>query len=301
MHRLEAKLDQLLSGQNLSLAQRDLSDRYRQGNQNARGFRHDQDRLAYLASRMMATYHAVRQVLSCLPQDYTPETMIDLGAGPGTATFAVQDRWPHVGATLIDTDQGILTLARTLLGDDVEYQCGPLEKLNVQADLVVSSYAFSELADPEGSAIRAWQGAKQFLVILVPGTPLAFQTLLKVRTILIQAGAHIVAPCPHQIQCPMADTEDWCHVGVKFQRPGFHQKAKGGTLGWELEKYSYLIAAKNITPKPQARIIGQPIHGSGHVHLDVCQDNGSIERLTLSRKQGALYKTAKKANWGDGF
>src|SRR5882757_9006731 len=52
--------------------------------------------LAYLAARLPATYAAVQAVLRQVP-DAALEgatTVLDLGAGPGTATWALFERWP---------------------------------------------------------------------------------------------------------------------------------------------------------------------------------------------------------------
>src|SRR5262249_4009844 len=55
------------------------------------------DALAYALARMPATYAAVAGCLDAVQTarpDFAPKTMIDFGAGPGTATFAVADAFP---------------------------------------------------------------------------------------------------------------------------------------------------------------------------------------------------------------
>ena len=51
-------------------------------------------------------------------------------------------------------------------------------------------------------------------------------------------------------------------------------------------------------PKAGARIIRQPQIRSGHVRLVTSEPDG-IHQRTVSRKQGAVYKDAKDAAWGD--
>ena len=69
----------------------------------------DTDALAYALVRMPATYAAVTACLDALQiarPDFTPANMIDLGAGPGTATFAAADAFPSLARfALTDTNE----------------------------------------------------------------------------------------------------------------------------------------------------------------------------------------------------
>ena len=92
--------------------------------------------------------------------------------------------------------------------------------------------------------------------------------------------------------------DDWCHFGVRLPRSKLHRRAKGVELGYEDEKYSYAVLSREPVAKASARIIRQPQVRSGHVNLVTCEPGG-IHARTISRKQGALYKEAKGAAWGD--
>lgn len=62
-------------------------------------------------------------------------------------------------------------------------------------------------------------------------------------------GAHVVAPCPHDAPCPLAQpgSRAWCHFGTRFQRPGFMQQAKAlpgarmNPADHQDERYSYVV------------------------------------------------------------
>ena len=58
------------------------------------------------------------------------------------------------------------------------------------------------------------------------------------------------------------------------------------------------MLSREPVAKAAARIIRQPQPRSGHVNLVTCEPDGIHER-TVSRKQGALYKQARDARWGD--
>jgi ribosomal protein RSM22 (predicted rRNA methylase) len=78
-----------------------------------------------------------------------------------------------------------------------------------------------------------------------------------------------------------------------------HRSVKDADLSFEDEKFSYVaLSRKPSTSLVPARVIARPVQGSGHVHLDVCTPQG-LARRTYSKRQGAMYKAAKRANWGD--
>ncbi len=97
---LRSAVDQMLQGEpleRLAKASAILSDRYRREVRDGRF--HIDDALAakaYLATRMPATFAAVRAALAMVEDaapDFQPETLIDLGCGPGTALWAAADTW----------------------------------------------------------------------------------------------------------------------------------------------------------------------------------------------------------------
>src|SRR3954464_11107375 len=86
---LEAKLHGLSRSDAAARSAR-ISQTYRSGGSSA-AIRTEADALAYALARMPATYSAVTASLNALCEvrpDFTPKTLLDLGAGPGTATWA---------------------------------------------------------------------------------------------------------------------------------------------------------------------------------------------------------------------
>ena len=102
---------------------------------------------------------------------------------------------------------------------------------------------------------------------------------------------------PARSRCPL-QADDWCHFAVRLPRSKLHRHAKGAELGYEDEKFSYAVLAREPVPQAVARIIRQPQARSGHVNLVTCEPDGVHDR-TISRKQGGLYKAVKGAAWGD--
>lgn len=264
--------------------------------------------LAYALSRMPATYAAVGAVLDELARlapDFVPKSLVDVGAGPGTASWAALDRFDEFATIVLrDHNRSFLDLAAEVgaaLGHGVEAQLGEIAAAGAPRDLVICAYALTELGD--GAMLRAaealWSETGGALVIVEPGRPREYRRLLAVRARLLQAGARVLGPCPHEAGCPLVG-EDWCHFSVRLDRSREHRQMKGGTLGYEDEKYSYLIVARQGIGAPAAaRIIKPPRESKFAVTLPLCGAVGLEDRVVASRDRVA-FKAAKKLGWGDG-
>ncbi|MEO5577015.1 MAG: small ribosomal subunit Rsm22 family protein, partial [Gaiellaceae bacterium] len=165
------------------------------------------------------------------------------------------------------------------------------------ADLVVASYVLGELDHVGAAATRLWEQTADTVAFVEPGTPAGYHRVLEARAAVLAAGGHTVAPCPHDLPCPLP-ANDWCHFAVRLPRSKLHRRAKGVELGYEDEKFSYAVLSREPSPQASARIIRQPQIRSGHVNLVTCEPDGIHDR-TISRKQGAPYKEARSAAWGD--
>lgn len=77
-------------------------------------------------------------------------------------------------------------------------------------DLVVASYSLCEIHRRSfNRVVRAlWASTTDMLVLIEPGTPLGFRNIMRARELVLaeadgDAGAHVVAPCPHDGPCPL--------------------------------------------------------------------------------------------------
>jgi ribosomal protein RSM22 (predicted rRNA methylase) len=166
-------------------------------------------------------------------------------------------------------------------------------------DLVTASYVVNELGSAEMANLtrEAWDRTGKVLIIIEPGTPSGFARVREMRRELILAGGQMVAPCPHAQSCPMAG-DDWCHFAQRVQRTSGHRVAKAAELGYEDEKYSYVVFARESLKLPEARIVRHPRKHAGHVEFEVCT-TGGLQRATLSKKHGEKYKQGRKLEWGE--
>jgi len=255
---------------------------------------------AYCIARMPATYAAVSHVFMEIQGRIPtpPKSFLDLGAGPGTGVLAAKEIFPEIEkATLVEKNDYMIRQGKTIV--EGQWIQADLQSLApTPHDLVLFAYSFGEISGQLEVLKRAWDAA-QILVIVEPGTPRGFEHILKARKHLIEWGAKMIAPCPHMRQCPMQGG-DWCHFSVRLERTREHRQLKGGELGWEDEKFSYVAFCKEEAQPASARILRHPQKQTGNVVLRLCSEEGLVEK-TISKKQGPLYKQARKAKWGDPF
>jgi len=299
----------------LARASQELTRSYKAGSYSRPPIQSAAHRAAYLTVRLPATYAANWRVLAeirRLAPQVDIRSLLDLGAGPGTAVFAAAEIFPELQqATELEASDPWLNLGKQIASEsphpvlhEAEWIRQDLESTFDASphDLVVISYALGELAAEAGEMLldRAWSFAKQFLLIIEPGTPRGFSVIHRARGAMISAGAHILAPCPHSRACPMAGTSDWCHFAQRVERSSQHRKLKGAALGYEDEKFSYVIASRNNFPAVAARIVRHPQKRSGHVGLVLCGPQG-LETKTVTRSDKQNYKLARQAQWGDAW
>jgi ribosomal protein RSM22 (predicted rRNA methylase) len=255
---------------------------------------------AYLAVRAPATYAAAAFVFAHVAARrpaWQPRSLLDVGAGPGVATWAALERWPSLAdSTLVEVEPEMLAVGRTLL-PEARWVEGEAASAGDPADLVLASYVLGELGDPTAAA-QLWERTGDLLVLVEPGTPAGYGRVLEARAAVLERGGHTVAPCPHDLGCPLAGG-DWCHFAARLPRSRLHRRAKGGELGWEDEKLSYAVLSREPADRPAARIIRPPQPRSGHVLLATCEADGEARERTVSRRHGEAYRTARKAAWGD--
>ena len=270
------------------------------------------ERLAYAATRMPATYAAARQVLGELCRllpDVAPQSLLDLGAGTGAALWAAGAVFPTLRqATLLERDAALSQLGRQLAAaaEQAVIRRADWRSVNLEqvvdlprSDLIVCSYSLGEL--PVAAARRvvqlAWQAAQQILVVIEPGTMRGFATIKVLRDELIEAEAHVVAPCPHAQICPLPEA-DWCHFAARVERSALQRQLKAGTLGYEDEKFAYIAVAKQPACAVPARVLRHPLRQPGYTRLQLCAVEG-LQQLTVTKRDKAAWKRARKTKWGD--
>src|SRR5581483_10950971 len=282
---LEKSIEDQLSAfdrRGLARAVEELSRSYRNTTASANistGFvASDVQRAAYLLTRLPATYAAIHAVLREVKERMPGleiRSLLDLGAGPGTAMWATAEIFSELErVTLVEQSSGFIRQGQKFAAcatsaalqtarwveADLKHEAGLPEH-----DLVIISYALGELPSTSRGQVllSACRAATKAIAIIEPGTPRGFEVILHARNELLQQKAHLLAPCPHEKQCPMdlcgaavpgcispasKRKQDWCHFAQRLERTSLHRKLKAGELGYEDEKFSYIAASRQAAP-----------------------------------------------------
>lgn len=310
---LEAELEGY-SNRELGPAADRLSQRYRADHPAAQPFLASAlDTAAYLGTRMPATYAAARQVfdrLAAARPDFRPRTLLDVGAGTGACTLAAADAFPSLESVrLVDSSaQALAAGQRLLVGSDLTIvpTAARVDRPEAWAgaggvDLAVCGFLLGELTDTDRrSLISEMARTATVVAVIEAGTPAGYRRVVDARASLLAAGLSLLAPCPHDDDCPLAPTDDWCHFAVRLTRSIRHRQVKGAAeRGYEDEKYSYVVASDQPAQHRQARILRHPQIRTGHVRLTLCDTEPAVRDATVSKRHGPDYRAARHAAWGD--
>lgn len=265
---------------------------------------------AYSVVRMPATFGAVYKALSYTLDlsDYSIESLIDVGAGTGAAVWACdslidlqsvvclerEDAMRSIGSKIMQKGSKALVNAEWIKYDLVK------DDINLKADLVTASYILNELSEEERlkSVEKLWDASNKILLIIEPGTPKGYDNLRKIREYLLNKGAHLIAPCPHEDKCSLEEG-NWCHFSCRIPRSKLHRQLKEGEVPYEDEKFAYLAFSHEESRKADMRILRHPIIEKGRISLNVCSKDKIEDIKLFKKKDKELYKEARKSKWGD--
>lgn len=313
--QLTAALDALLEG----VSRKDLAGRaaamsaaYRAGRSSG-GIAGRLDALAYALARMPATFAVNDAVLARLAEawpDFAPASLLDVGAGTGTASWAARGLWPGLDVTMLDANPALRDLAGALMAD-AKIVAGDIGAVGSKADLVIASYVLAELPEDRAGAVAAglWRAADKALVLVEPGTPQGFARIRTARAALIDAGAHVAAPCTHDADCPIRGVgesrsdqnkvDDWCHFSQRLARSRDHMMLKDASVPFEDERYSYVIATRDRVSHG-ARILAPVLETKPGLTFKLCDETGLRAQFVASRDKDETRRVRRKG-WGDLF
>jgi ribosomal protein RSM22 (predicted rRNA methylase) len=275
--------------------------------------------LGYTALVLPATYAQLMGAMHATAlraPSFEPSTMLDLGSGPGTALWAAVEHWPTLETIdawereplSIDLGKRIAFASEHPAVNNAQWRqialVGALPAGTPTYDLIVIGHVLNELAAGARDSLvaSAWEHCTGLLLIVEPGTSSSFPIVLRARDLLLERGAHTIAPCAHDLPCPLpaAAPNDWCHFPQHLQRPAFQRVAKEASAGWEEAKFSYAAMARFGPDTPiYARLIHQPHLSKIGADLTLSASDGTITQSRVLKRNRPAYKEVSDLRWGD--
>jgi ribosomal protein RSM22 (predicted rRNA methylase) len=276
---------------------------------NSRAIASEADALAYALVRMPATYAAVTACLNAFQEvkdNFAPVSLLDVGAGPGTASWAAAETFSSLqNFMLLDINAALQTLALELSREHARLatmtcrrDAHALDEAE-PADLVIASYLIGEVGEAERRSLteRLWAKTRDTLLVVEPGTPAGYGRIIELRAQLIASGAHVAAPCPHDRECPLS-APDWCHFTQRLPRLRAHKQIKEAELPFEDEKFSYVVLTRAPAAKTFSRVLALPVLSKVEVSAKLCAANG-VGLAKVPRRDKAAYAKARRWRWGE--
>jgi ribosomal protein RSM22 (predicted rRNA methylase) len=202
----------------------------------------------------------------------------------------------------------------------------------VDYDLVTATFSIGELETRSEQQLvvdTLWKSVAPggVFVMVEPGTPAGFTTILAARAQILARRSEIIGPCPHSFACPVGQqNKSWCHFSQKLQRVPLTQQG-AGKVGFEDSKFSWVAFRKPVRShddphdeEPEfvsaerdsagesplvprfSKFIWPPMKRGGHVVMDSCDPDGSCNRRVITKRHGkSEYKAARDCRWGDEY
>ena len=246
---------------------------------------------AYTVFYLMTNIPKLAEVSKWLPKDWLEMLkncdFVDLGAGPGTFSFA----WKEFGGQG-DFYQIELSSLMKEQGKKIWEGFYP-EKLHQGSRWEWNSerpkfLLFGHSANEMGVDIALDYIDRikpDHILFIEPGTKDFFPKMLAIRDYLISQKYNVLYPCPRPLKCPMQGTEDWCHqfIQVKHdeevERISQMARKDRKLLPLTVQSFSLTYKAEN----PSERIVRVLPETKFSHEWEICHDN-SLEHYQVMKR-----------------
>ena len=162
-----------------------------------------------------------------------PRQITEFGCGPGTYIWSLLfylkknhllDRVKSIEG--IDINDDFLSIAKKLQKafsfDELSATFRKLDwqtLLNREYDILIIGNSITE--NPDLNEMLFKQIRARTIILIEPGTHRSFQNLLKIRNTIMETDDYkLTFPCPSFHDCPMSETDNWCHFHInRFSLP----------------------------------------------------------------------------------
>lgn len=238
---------------------------------------------------------------------FSPQTKywIDWACGTGVAARKLVDFAAVESLTLFDRSRLAVDHALATLPESVRSATQVtlnIDRAKLPSDYgVILSHVANELTSAGRESLNEILNGARTIIWIEPGTPAHSQMLVAARERL-RGSFRIIAPCPHETVCGLADgkSRHWCH---HFANPpssvfGSSEWARfSKEMGIDLRSLplSYLVLDRAAeTKRPEAKIIGRPRVYTGYANVLTCTAAGVEDRKVMKRADPAYFKRLQK-------
>ncbi|MBN2857521.1 MAG: hypothetical protein JXN63_03885 [Candidatus Delongbacteria bacterium] len=208
----------------------------------------------------------IKEVVSSFENSGEEFVMMDFGAGPMSASFALLLVLDHAGVDMRSKNIRIITIERSSnmisTGLDMiragfpsgpeflhENFTSPL-KAERKCDIILCANVFNEIPEKHRSSNieDLLSLSKGLILITEPGQEVHSKALSSLRNQIIENSGHsfsVISPCTHSAKCPLSsesDRQDWCWFSTAWRVPeqaAFIDRITG--LDHRQLNYSYLF------------------------------------------------------------
>lgn len=206
------------SEQELFDAIAEISKKFTTNRESISDYLHDERLVsAYTLFYLLTNMPKFEGILKLLPPNFVEtlktSTFIDVGAGPGTYSFAFKE-WVQSSNKVyqIEHSQKMKEQGRILW--NAFYNAQDLVQVAPGKDVSNTVMFFGHSANEMGAKV-ALDYIKRInpshIIFLEPGTKSFFQEMLTIRASLLREDWNQVYPCATAGQCPMEQSDNWCH------------------------------------------------------------------------------------------
>lgn len=230
----------------------------------------------YLPLNFLRNLAVLKELQSVVPLS-SFEGALDYGAGYAASSFALRHLGFEGKIYLYDRTAIAPSIAQATNAEVVH----KIEPHLYKNHLGLFSYSLTEIESRHELMLQF-----PYLVIIEPSTQTEGRRLSETRQFLIENDYQILAPCTHQLKCPLLthSQKDWCHDRILFKKPVWMaQYEKNLPFRNDSLTFSYLVAFKKSAMKPEW--LSPNDTKKGRLTGDILKEKGKDKQLVCFNDQ----------------
>ncbi len=251
---------------------------------------------AYTAFYFMTNLPKLSSVMEWMPAEWIKDLseceLIDLGAGPGTFSFAWKEYFANKSIIQVELSPVMRKQARKLWDGfhsplEMKQEGKPEGK-----SILLFGHSANEM-EVKDALDYISKFSPEHILFIEPGTKEFFGKMLELRREIIANGWHVLYPCPEETECPMRGTENWCHqfINVKHD-PDVERLSQIMRKDRKLLPLTVQAFSRKIYPRVKERLVRVLPETKFSFEWQVCHNNILEDYQVMKR---GMDKSTEKA------